>query len=219
MADHQVAHVYVRRPERVPEVQRLLQGLPGVERVLDEDGKRAAGLDHPRSGELVALARADRWFTYYYWLDDARAPDFARTVDIHRKPGYDPVELFLDPALRLPKVSVGWRLAKKALGFRYLMDVIPLDASLVKGSHGRPTDDLAAGPARDLERAWPPPRRPGRRHHGQGAAPGPRVPDLNLRRPSPRLRRWRLVSHREDGVRQPLLNAGLPSRPLRLNRA
>ena len=92
------------------------------------------------------MARADRWFTYYYWLDDARAPDFARTVDIHRKPGYDPVELFLDPALRLPKATIGWRLAKKALGFRYLMDVIPLDASLVKGSHGRPTDDPAAGP-------------------------------------------------------------------------
>jgi predicted AlkP superfamily pyrophosphatase or phosphodiesterase len=146
VADHQIAHVYVRRPERVPEVKRLIAGLPGVERVLGEAGKRAAGLDHARAGELVALARADRWFTYYYWLDDARAPDFARTVDIHRKPGYDPVELFLDPTLRLPKASVGWRLAKKALGFRYLMDVIPLDASLVKGSHGRPTDDLAAGP-------------------------------------------------------------------------
>ncbi len=146
VADHQVAHVYVRRSERVPEVQRLVEGLPGVERVLAEDGKRAAGLDHPRSGALVAVARTDRWFTYYYWLDDARAPDFARTVDIHRKPGYDPVELFLDPALRVPQASVAWRLAKKALGFRYLMDVIPLDASLVKGSHGRPTDDLAAGP-------------------------------------------------------------------------
>ena len=146
VADHQIAHVYVRRPERIDEVQRLLAGLPGVERVLDADGKRAAGLDHPRSGELVALARADRWFTYYYWLDDARAPDFARTVDIHRKPGYDPVELFLDPALRAPRAKIGWRLARKALGFRYLMDVIPLDATLVKGSHGRPTDDPAAGP-------------------------------------------------------------------------
>jgi predicted AlkP superfamily pyrophosphatase or phosphodiesterase len=146
VADHQIAHVYVGRPERIPEVQRLLEGLPGVERVLDRDGKRAAGLDHPRAGELVAVARADRWFSYYYWLDDARAPDFARTVDIHRKPGYDPVELFLDPALRLPKARIGWRLAQKALGFRYLMDVIPLDASLVKGSHGRPTDDPAAGP-------------------------------------------------------------------------
>jgi predicted AlkP superfamily pyrophosphatase or phosphodiesterase len=146
VADHQVAHVYVRRPERVAEVKRLLDGLPGVERVLDEGGKRAAGLDHPRAGELVLVARPDHWFTYYYWLDDARAPDFARTVDIHRKPGYDPVELFLDPALRLPKAQIGWRLAKKVLGFRYLMDVIPIDASLVKGSHGRPTDDAAAGP-------------------------------------------------------------------------
>jgi hypothetical protein len=138
--------VYVRRPERVGEVKRLLESLAGVEQVLAEDGKRVAGLDHPRSGELIAVAQPDRWFTYYYWLDDARAPDYARTVDIHRKPGYDPVELFLDPTLRLPKAKIGWRLAKKALGFRYLMDVIPLDASLVKGSHGRPTDDPAAGP-------------------------------------------------------------------------
>ncbi len=146
VADHQIAHVYVRDAGRIREVKQLLEALPGVERVLDEDGKRAAGLDHPRSGELVAIARADRWFTYYYWLDDAVAPDFARTVDIHRKPGYDPVELFLDPALRLPKLKIGARLAKKMLGFRYLMDVIPLDASLVKGSHGRPTDDPNAGP-------------------------------------------------------------------------
>jgi predicted AlkP superfamily pyrophosphatase or phosphodiesterase len=136
VADHQVAHVYVRRPERVPEVKRLIESLPGVDLVLDETGKHAHGLDHARSGELVALAKADRWFTYYYWLDDRVAPDFAHTVDIHRKPGYDPVELFLDPALRMPKLKIGGILLKKALGFRYLMDVIPLDASLVKGSHG-----------------------------------------------------------------------------------
>ena len=146
VADHQVAHVYVRRPERVPEVRGLLQALPGVEAVLDDEGKRVAGLDHPRAGELVAVARPDRWFTYYYWLDDARAPDFARTVDIHRKPGYDPVELFLDPALRAPKLAVGWRLARKALGFRYLMDVIPTDPSMVRGTHGRLYGDDAAGP-------------------------------------------------------------------------
>jgi hypothetical protein len=92
------------------------------------------------------VAAPDAWFTYYYWLDDARAPDFARTVDIHRKPGYDPVELVMDPALRLPAMRVGWKLAKKALGFRYLMDVIPLDASLVKGSHGRRPDRDDEGP-------------------------------------------------------------------------
>jgi predicted AlkP superfamily pyrophosphatase or phosphodiesterase len=146
VADHQIAHVYVRRPELVPEVKRALEALPGVETLLDDEGKRAAGLDHPRSGELVAVSRADRWFTYYYWMDDSLAPDYARTVDIHRKPGYDPVELFLDPALRAPKLKIGWTLAKKALGFRYLMDVIPLDASLVKGSHGRLTDRPEAGP-------------------------------------------------------------------------
>ena len=136
VADHQISHVYVRRPERIAEVQALLARLPGIACVLDDEGKRTLGLDHPRSGELVALAADDHWFTYYYWLDDARAPEYARTVDIHRKPGYDPVELFLDPTLVLPTVQVGWRLAKKMLGFRMLMDVIPLDPSLVRGSHG-----------------------------------------------------------------------------------
>ena len=106
----------------------------------------AHGLDHPRSGELVAVAAPNAWFTYYYWLDDARAPDFARTVEIHRKPGYDPVELFLDPAIRHPKLAIGARLAKRALGFRALMDVIPLDAALVKGSHGRVTARPEDGP-------------------------------------------------------------------------
>lgn len=137
VADHQVAHVYVRRAEDVSKVKGLLEALDGVERVLDAEGKREAGLDHPRSGELVALAAPDRWFTYYYWLDDAVMPDFARTVDIHRKPGYDPVELFLDPRIALPKVKVGLTLLKKMLGLRYYMDVIPLDATLVRGSHGR----------------------------------------------------------------------------------
>jgi hypothetical protein len=127
-------------------VKRLLEAVPGIERVLDGEAKRAAGLDHARAGELVAIARPDTWFTYYYWLDDAAAPDFARTVDIHRKPGYDPVELFVDPALRFPPASIGWRLLKKSLGFRYLMDVIPLDASLVKGSHGRLPESDAQAP-------------------------------------------------------------------------
>lgn len=140
VADHQVAHVYVRRPDQFGAVKALIEGLDGVELVLDIDGKRDRGLDHRRSGDLVAIARADRWFAYYYWLDNDRAPDFARTVDIHRKPGYDPVELFLDPDLSAPRLAVAWRLAKKKLGFRTLLDVIPLDAGLVKGSHGRPTE-------------------------------------------------------------------------------
>ena len=137
VADHQIAHVYVAEPARVLEVRRILETLDGVDRVLGTEGKRAMGLDHPRSGELVALAKPDAWFTYYYWLDDANAPDFARTVDIHRKPGYDPVELMLDPTMPLQNLAIGWRLLKKSLGFRTLMDVIPLDATLVKGSHGR----------------------------------------------------------------------------------
>ncbi|MDC0682331.1 alkaline phosphatase family protein [Sorangium atrum] len=146
VADHQIAHVYVRRPERIQEVKALLERLPGVEVVLDAEGKRSAGLEHARSGELIAISRADRWFSYYYWLDDDSAPEFARTVDIHRKPGYDPVELFADPKLRALPVRIAWRLLKKKLGFRYLMDVIPLDAALVNGSHGRLTERSEQGP-------------------------------------------------------------------------
>ena len=146
VADHQVAHVYVRHPERVPEVRQLVARLSGVERVLDDEGKRAAGLDHPRAGELVAVAQADRWFTYYYWLDDARAPDFARLVDIHRKPGYDPAELFMDPEDRLVRLRAAAALARRRLGFRATMPVVPLDPACVRGSHGRLPADPADGP-------------------------------------------------------------------------
>jgi predicted AlkP superfamily pyrophosphatase or phosphodiesterase len=146
VADHQIAHVYVADPEDVVRVRSLLERLEGVAEVWDEEGKRAYGLDHTRSGELVALARPDAWFTYYYWLDDARAPDFARCVEIHRKPGYDPAELFIDPAIRFPRLAVGRRLVQKALGLRTLMDVIPLDATLVRGSHGRADTPQKRGP-------------------------------------------------------------------------
>lgn len=146
VADHQVAHVYVNDPSKLHEVRSLLESTPGVERVLDDAGKREQHLDHPRSGELVAVAQPDAWFTYYYWLDDARAPDFARTVDIHRKPGYDPAELFVDPAIRSPKAKIGWALARRKMGFRTLLDVIPLDATLVRGSHGRAPADPEQGP-------------------------------------------------------------------------
>jgi len=117
-----------------------------VERILDQEGKRECGLDHERSGDLILLADSSSWFSYYWWQDDAKAPDYARTVNIHAKPGYDPCELFLDPGLSFPGLKVAAALAKKALGFRYLMEVIPLDASLVKGSHGRVTDSPADGP-------------------------------------------------------------------------
>jgi predicted AlkP superfamily pyrophosphatase or phosphodiesterase len=146
VCDHQIAHIYVREPEDIPTVKALVASLPGVERVLDERTKPELGLDHSRCGELVAISHADSWFTHYFWLDDERAPDYARTVEIHRKPGYDPVELFVDPALSFPKLGIGWRLVKKKLGFRVLMDVIPLDASLIKGSHGRITDRAEDGP-------------------------------------------------------------------------
>lgn len=149
VADHQVAHVYVQNAQDVPAVAQLLQRTEGIEQVLDREGQAQFGLDHARSGELVAVAAPRAWFTYYFWLDDARAPDYARTVDIHRKPGYDPVELFLDPQLRFPRLRIASRLARKLLGFRYYMDVIGLDASIVRGSHGRlpsPGNEVREGP-------------------------------------------------------------------------
>lgn len=121
VADHQVAHVHFpatagpQREKAVAEARELLAATDGVSEVLDAEAQQERGLRHPRAGELVCVAEPDAWFSYYWWLDDERAPHFARTVDIHQKPGYDPVELFVDRATRS----------------------IPLDAALVRGSHGR----------------------------------------------------------------------------------
>jgi predicted AlkP superfamily pyrophosphatase or phosphodiesterase len=129
VADHQVAHVYVADPALAPRVREIVAAQPGVSKVL--------GQIHPRGGDFIAVADERSWFTYYYWVDDAVAPDFARTVDIHRKIGYDPVELFIDPAIKFPAARVASFLLKKKLGLRGLLSVIPLDAKLVRGSHGR----------------------------------------------------------------------------------
>ncbi|MBA9003308.1 alkaline phosphatase family protein [Thermomonospora cellulosilytica] len=146
VADHQLAHVYVRDPADLPGVRSVLSGVPGIEQVLEGPGLAAHGLDHPRSGELVAVAEPHAWFTYYYWLDDDRAPDFARTVDIHRKPGYDPAELFMDPADPWVKARAAFALARKRLGFRSAFSVVPLDPRVVRGSHGRLPDSPADAP-------------------------------------------------------------------------
>ena len=137
VADHQVAHVYIQRSDDIKAIKLLLKHIDGVDLILDRSEQRQFGLDHERSGELVVVAAPDSWFTYYFWEDDALAPDYARTIDIHRKPGYDPMELFLDPQLSFPQLRIARRLAQKFLGFRYYMDVIGLDARIVKGSHGR----------------------------------------------------------------------------------
>ena len=136
VADHQVAHIYLDDHSLENKVRELVERTPGVAGLMGAQGKKQMGLNHPRAGDLIAVAAEHAWFTYYYWLNDAKAPDFARTVDIHRKPGYDPVELFLDPKIPAVKLKILWRLLQKKLGFRMLMDVIPLDATLVKGSHG-----------------------------------------------------------------------------------
>lgn len=136
VSDHQVAHIYVKDKQDIPAVKRLLSSTAGIAAVLDKTEQAEHHLDHDRSGDLVAIAEPESWFTYYYWLDNAKAPDYAKLVDIHRKPGYDPVEMFMDQQNPFIKLRAGYKVLRKKLGFRYLMDVIPFDAELVKGSHG-----------------------------------------------------------------------------------
>ncbi|MBC7980131.1 MAG: alkaline phosphatase family protein [Armatimonadetes bacterium] len=129
VADHQIAHIYCNDQSLIPQVRRLLEETPGIEEIRPQN--------HPRAGDLIAISKPAAWFTYYFWNDDNKAPDYARTIDIHRKPGYDPCELFIDPELKFPKLRIAGFLLKKKLGLRGLLNVIPLDATLVKGSHGR----------------------------------------------------------------------------------
>jgi predicted AlkP superfamily pyrophosphatase or phosphodiesterase len=138
VSDHQIAHIYLNDPTVKAQVIEALKKVNGIDLILDKEQQAAYNIQHERSGDLVVVAKPDSWFTYYYWLDDAKCPDYAHLVDIHRKPGYDPVEMFMDPKNPFIKLRAGYKLARKLLGFRYLMDVIPLDATLVKGSHGSP---------------------------------------------------------------------------------
>ena len=140
VADHQAAHVYVNDTAIAGEVREVVLAADGVEEIREGCELWGEGIGADRGGDFVAVSEKDAWFTYYFWEEDAKAPDYARCIDIHRKPGYDPVELFVDPEIKFPLVKIAGFLAKKKLGFRGLMDVIPLDASLVKGSHGR--DDV-----------------------------------------------------------------------------
>ncbi len=136
VVDHQLAHVYIAEPHDVLRAKELLSAIPGVARVLVGEERRSIHLDHPRSGELIVLAEPDAWFAYPFWLEDGAAPDFARSVAIHHKPGFDPCELFFDPKFSFPKLHAARRMLQKKLGFRMSMDVVPLDATIVKGSHG-----------------------------------------------------------------------------------
>ncbi|MHC5067413.1 MAG: alkaline phosphatase family protein [Planctomycetota bacterium] len=143
VADHQLAHVYCRDEAATTAAAAALAELPGIERVYRGHERSTIGLDHPRSGELIAIAEAGCWFQYEYWLDPDRRPDFANSIEIHKKPGYDPRELFFDP--QGGKRRAGLALLRKKLGLRYVLDPIPLDATVVGGSHGRPPADPGSG--------------------------------------------------------------------------
>lgn len=136
VCDHQLAHVYVKHAKTIGPIREKLAGIPGVAKTYVGEERAEIGLDHARSGEIVVLSQPKGWFAYPFWLEDRLAPDYARCIDIHRKPGFDPCELFFDPKLMWPMGRAMRRLFQKKLGFRTLFDVIPLDASLVRGSHG-----------------------------------------------------------------------------------
>lgn len=156
VADHQVAHVYVKDPSVLPQIASLCQQTPGVEQVLNDEDQVQYGLDHRRSGDLILVASPGWWFCYRYWMEDQMAPDFARTVDIHRKPGYDPLELFIDPTIRFPTMKLGWKWLKTKMGQRTTFDVIPLETKLVKGSHGRIDQDRLHAPVLISQTHTPP---------------------------------------------------------------
>ncbi|HHX7182127.1 alkaline phosphatase family protein [Bacillus cereus group sp. BY128LC] len=119
LADHQLAHVYIQDSRDIGGVKEILERTPGIAEVWGEEEKRVHKINHELSGQLIAIAEPDSWFVYYWWLNDEQAPEFAYNVDIHRKPGYDPVELFVNP---------------KTLQ-------IPLEPERIKGSHGLPAKD------------------------------------------------------------------------------
>jgi predicted AlkP superfamily pyrophosphatase or phosphodiesterase len=141
VCDHQLAHVYVRLMADVPKVKEVLAEIPEVDEILTGEERAKYHLAHERSGEIVVLAKPTAWFAYNFWPKDEYAPDYARSVAIHHKPGFDPCELFFDPKLRFPKLRSARRLLQKKLGFRTVFDVIPLDAKVVRGSHGLPAAD------------------------------------------------------------------------------
>jgi predicted AlkP superfamily pyrophosphatase or phosphodiesterase len=120
MVDHQIAHIYVKEGF-MNQSKRVVENIEGIEKMLcGSEQKKRLNVDHERSGEIIAISDRDKWFSYYWWYEEEKAPNFARTVDIHRKPGYDPVELFIDPKTKM----------------------IPLSPTLIKASHGRPADAI-----------------------------------------------------------------------------
>ncbi|NBP90110.1 MAG: alkaline phosphatase family protein, partial [Opitutae bacterium] len=141
VVDHQVAHIIVQDRSKLDEVRKILENTDGVEKVLDQEAQKKLGINHERSGDFIVVAKKNTWFSYYWWTDDERAPDYARTVDIHRKPGYDPAELLIDPAIKFPLKNVAWFLLKKRLGLRTLLKLTPLTGEKIKGSHGRVPED------------------------------------------------------------------------------
>jgi predicted AlkP superfamily pyrophosphatase or phosphodiesterase len=118
VVDHQIANIYIKSPLDKERIVNILKNISDIDIVITEGEKKYFNIDHPRAGDIIIVANRDKWFSYYWWYDENMAPSFTRRVDIHRKPGYDPLELFFDPKKRS----------------------IPFDTGLIKGSHGRPVN-------------------------------------------------------------------------------
>jgi predicted AlkP superfamily pyrophosphatase or phosphodiesterase len=160
VCDNQVAHVYVAQPEDIPRVRAVLEATSGVKEVLDRSAQAALGIDHERSGELIAVSTPRAFFSYPYWLEDEKAPDFADCIAIFDKIGTDTCELFLKPGLA-GKLHLAKRVAQLGAQLKVPYNIIDTDDRNVKGARRIARDDPQRGAAAvaswDLGRQGPVP--------------------------------------------------------------
>ncbi|MDC0856261.1 alkaline phosphatase family protein [Candidatus Nitrosopelagicus sp.] len=112
MCDHQIAHIFIK-PGFEETVTKIFEKQP-IGKILNKKMQKELHIDNERSGDIILMSEKNSWFNYHWWTDEKFAPDFTFSVDIHRKPGFDPLELFFD--MKTKKISH--------------------DTSLIHGSHG-----------------------------------------------------------------------------------
>tara|TARA_Y100000590_G_scaffold361534_1_gene418247 strand:- start:3891 stop:5195 length:1305 start_codon:yes stop_codon:yes gene_type:complete len=122
MCDHQIAHIYIK-PGFENTVKTIFQNVD-VGNIFDKNAQLDLKINNVRSGEIILTSKKNSWFNYYWWTDEKYAPEFTFSVDIHRKPGFDPLELFLD--MKTKKISQ--------------------DVTLIRGSHGIIDNELSKLP-------------------------------------------------------------------------
>jgi predicted AlkP superfamily pyrophosphatase or phosphodiesterase len=146
VCDNQVAHVYVARGEDIPAVRAILEAVSGVREVFDTAAQVDLGIDHPRSGELIATSTPRAFFSYPYWFEANKQPDFADCVAVFDKIGTDTCELFLKPGLA-GKLHTAKRLAQLGLGLKVPFDIVDTNDANVRGARRIARNDPQRGAA------------------------------------------------------------------------